>query len=213
MRNGLYRYKIFCLEWALKCTCLLALTDYFWDELYITNTFTICVSRNSKLLYLCDTCLDAFKNTFPWSFFFFNFHLLFADIEDELMDQGNSVCSCTGKLLLLLIWTSCYLAQTTNSTNSKPTSGWTFSKNQSYVAFSPNLTLEQDQQIKFSFRTRSPNGLLFCHLVEQFNQSFHPLLRNYHFCAELSHGYLQVTYNLNQIFDVIKLGRGKHCMN
>ncbi|XP_048758506.1 axotactin-like isoform X3 [Ostrea edulis] len=123
------------------------------------------------------------------------------------MDQGNSVCSCTGKLLLLLIWTSCYLAQTTNSTNSKPTSGWTFSKNQSYVAFSPNLTLEQDQQIKFSFRTRSPNGLLFCHLVEQFNQSFHPLLRNYHFCAELSHGYLQVTYNLNQIFDVIKLGR------
>lgn len=61
----------------------------------------------------------------------------------------------------------------------------------------------------FNFRTRSPNGLLFCHLVEQFNQSVHPLLRNYHFCAELSHGHLQVKYNLNQKSDVLELGRGK----
>ncbi|XP_061182173.1 axotactin-like isoform X3 [Saccostrea echinata] len=121
------------------------------------------------------------------------------------MDQRNPVCPSLWGILLFFIWTIGYVDPVTTSTN--PTSTWTFSKDQSYLAFSPNLTLEQDQQIILSFRTRSPNGLLFCHLLEHFNQSFHPLLENYHFCAELSHGYLQVKYNLNQNSDVIKLGR------
>lgn len=128
------------------------------------------------------------------------------------MDQRYSCNSIIGRLLLLLIWTSGYLTLESTTPSVNPhlsSSGWTFSRNQSFVAFSPNLTLEQDQEIMFNFRTRSPNGLLFCHLVEQFNQSVHPLLRNYHFCAELSHGHLQVKYNLNQKSDVLELGRGK----
>lgn len=128
------------------------------------------------------------------------------------MDQRYSCNSIIGRLLLLLIWTSGYMTQEATTSSVNPhlsSSGWTFSRNQSFVAFSPNLTLEQDQEIMFNFRTRSPNGLLFCHLVEQFNQSVHPLLRNYHFCAELSHGHLQVKYNLNQKSDVLELGRGK----
>nr|XP_034312115.1 contactin-associated protein-like 5 isoform X6 [Crassostrea gigas] len=126
------------------------------------------------------------------------------------MDQGYSCNSIIGRLLLLLIWTSGYLTLESTTPSVNPhlsSSGWTFSRNQSFVAFSPNLTLQQDQEIMFNFRTRSPNGLLFCHLVQQFNQSVHPLLRNYHFCAELSHGHLQVKYNLNQKSDVLELGR------
>nr|XP_022313523.1 contactin-associated protein-like 5 isoform X4 [Crassostrea virginica] len=122
------------------------------------------------------------------------------------MEEKIIVSSTSRWLLLLLICAlNGYLAQ--KNTDPNPNSGWTFSKQESFVAFSPNLTLEQDQEIMFSFRTQSPNGLLFCHLVEHFNQSVHPLLRNYHFCAELSHGFLQVKYSLNQISDVMNLGK------
>lgn len=141
-------------------------------------------------------------------FLYFLFDFV-ADAENEVMEEKIIVSSTSRWLLLLLICAlNGYLAQ--KNTDPNPNSGWTFSKQESFVAFSPNLTLEQDQEIMFSFRTRSPNGLLFCHLVEHFNQSVHPLLRNYHFCAELSHGFLQVKYSLNQISDVMNLGKGEH---
>ena len=105
-------------------------------------------------------------------------------------------------ILTVLHWSYNGLAQ------SDVTTGWTFSPG-GYVAFKPNLTVNDDQRIGVSFRTKEPHGLLFCHILKEYNRTEFPLLENYRFCAELYQGYIQVSYVFNRYSDIVKLGKGK----
>lgn len=86
---------------------------------------------------------------------------------------------------------------------------WTFNiPNVSFLSFSPIISRSQNQHISLSFRTRNPNGLLFCHYLK--NLDIKELDKiNYKVCAELKYGLFVLDYRLRQYQeDGLTLGIG-----
>ena len=87
---------------------------------------------------------------------------------------------------------------------------WTFNiPDVSFLSFSPIITRSQNQHISLSFRTRNPNGLLFCHYLKDLDTK--ELNRiNYKLCGELKFGLFVLDYRLREYEeDGLTLGIGK----
>ncbi|XP_052774947.1 axotactin-like isoform X2 [Mya arenaria] len=78
---------------------------------------------------------------------------------------------------------------------------WTFNiPDISFISFSPKYTNTQNQRISLNFRTRNPNGLIFCHYLKDLDVK--ELKRiNYQLCAELQYGVFVLKYQLMQYSD------------
>ena len=87
---------------------------------------------------------------------------------------------------------------------------WTFNiPNVSFLSFSPVITKSQNQHISLSFRTRNPNGLLFCHYLKDLDVKELNKI-NYKICAELKYGLFQLDYRIRQYQgEGLTLGVGK----
>ena len=90
-------------------------------------------------------------------------------------------------------------------------SSWTFNiPDVSFISFSPTYTNTQNQRISLNFRTRNPNGLIFCHYLKDLDVK--ELKRiNYQLCGELQYGVFVLKYQLMQYSDDgISIGKGKN---
>ena len=109
------------------------------------------------------------------------------------------------RLAVLLVMTCL-----TTLTVTQEVKSWTFNiPNVSFLSFSPILTNSQNQRISMKFRTRNPNGLIFCHYLKDLD--IEELERiNYRLCAELQYGLLLVNYRLMEYSEPgLSLGTGK----
>ena len=94
--------------------------------------------------------------------------------------------------------------------SSQDIKSWTFNiPGVSFISFSPTYTNTQNQHISLKFRTRNPNGLIFCHYLKDLDTK--ELQRiNYQLCGELQYGVFVLNYQLMQYFeDGLSVGEGK----
>ena len=87
---------------------------------------------------------------------------------------------------------------------------WTFNiPGVSFVSFSPVYSSSQNQHISLRFRTRNPNGLIFCHYLKDLD--IRELERiNYRLCGELQQGIFVLNYRLMHFQeDGLNVGKGK----
>lgn len=100
--------------------------------------------------------------------------------------------SLFGALIVILQFFVTVVTQKTEVTS------WTFNiPNISFISFSPILTKSQNQHISLSFRTRNPNGLLFCHYLKDLDIKELDRI-NYKLCGELKYGLFVLDYRLRQ---------------
>lgn len=94
------------------------------------------------------------------------------------------------------------------TTYSQEVASWTFNiPDISFLSFTPVYTNAQNQRISLSFRTRNPNGLVFCHYLKDLD--IKELQRiNYRLCAELQYGLFFLRYKLMD-YDEVRLSVGK----
>lgn len=93
---------------------------------------------------------------------------------------------------------------------SQEVKSWTFNiPDVSFLSFSPVLTATQNQRIALKFRTRNPNGLIFCHYLKDLDVKELERI-NYRLCAELQYGLFLLNYRLMQYSEPgLSLGTGK----
>ena len=85
-------------------------------------------------------------------------------------------------------------------------SSWTILNN-GFLSFNPILKTNQRLDFKLSFRTKSPHGLLFCHVISNTSQSED---KRYQFCAALHKGSINVTHQLGSFRDTFNIGKGMY---
>ena len=114
----------------------------------------------------------------------------------------NSI-SYRSLIVILLHFVTSVVTQDTDVTS------WTFNiPNVSFLSFSPVITKSQNQHISLSFRTRNPNGLLFCHYLKDLDVKELNKI-NYKICAELKYGLFNLDYRIRQYQeDGLTLGVG-----
>ncbi|XP_053393740.1 axotactin-like isoform X2 [Mercenaria mercenaria] len=89
---------------------------------------------------------------------------------------------------------------------------WTFNiPGISFLSFTPVYTNTQNQHISLSFRTRNPNGLIFCHYLKDLDVKELERI-NYRLCAELQYGLFELSYKLLD-YDEVRLSVGKALNN
>ena len=122
-----------------------------------------------------------------------------------------------GKRISLFVWNSILYGSlivifhfvTSVVTQDTDVTSWTFNiPNVSFLSFSPVITKSQNQHISLSFRTRNPNGLLFCHYLKDLDVKELNKI-NYKICAELKYGLFKLDYRIRQYQeDGLTLGVG-----
>ena len=123
------------------------------------------------------------------------------------MEMGISKSLHNSLIRVLIVILQIVALVVTQETDPK---SWTFNiPDISFISFSPILTSSQNQHISLSFRTRNPNGLLFCHYLKDLD--IKELNRiNYKLCGELKFGLFVLDYRLQQYEeDGLTLGIGK----
>lgn len=109
------------------------------------------------------------------------------------------------KLAVLLV-----LSQLVTDTWSQDVKSWTFNiPDTSFISFSPVYTNTQNQRISLQFKTRNPNGLIFCHYLKDLDVKELERI-NYQLCVELQYGLFVLNYQLMQYLEPgLTLGKGK----
>ena len=125
------------------------------------------------------------------------------------MEMGVSNIVKNSLIGALIVILQLFVMVVTQDSGTEVTS-WTFNiPNISFISFSPILTKSQNQRISFSFRTRNPNGLLFCHYLKGLDIKELDRI-NYKLCGELKYGLFVLDYRLRQYQeDGLTLGTGK----
>jgi hypothetical protein len=124
--------------------------------------------------------------------------------------RGPKFLHCLQLAVLLVILLLLPTCKSQEPSSSPLPSSWTFNiPGISFLSFSPTLTNSQNQRISLSFRTRNPNGLIFCHYLKDLDVKELDRI-NYRFCGELQYGLFVITYKLLEFEQSqIRVGKGK----
>jgi len=124
----------------------------------------------------------------------------------------NSVNLFRGPKFLHSLKLAVLLVFVTMSTviESQEIKSWTFNiPDTSFISFSPTYTNAQNQRISLNFRTRNPNGLIFCHYLKDLDVKELERI-NYKLCGELQYGVFVLKYRLMLYLDNgVSIGKGE----